>query len=115
MHALCGCDKTSKVGTKKSALQAAEETGHGQLHSFRKLPLSDDMVSAAEKFLVDCVSTADKVDTFDELRFQKYHKKNFDWTLKNYPILRKASVFISDEHTCNAIGGFMLLQWKILI
>ena len=77
MHALSGCDTTSKVGTKKSALRAAEETGDEQLHSFGKLPLSDDMVSAAEKFLVDCVSASDKVDTFDKLRFQKYHKKNF--------------------------------------
>ena len=30
VHALSGCDTTSKVGTKKSALQAAEETGHEQ-------------------------------------------------------------------------------------
>ena len=66
VHVLSGCDTTSKVGTKKSALQAAEETGDEQLHSCGKLPLSDDMVSAAEKFLVDCVSTSDKVDTFDE-------------------------------------------------
>ena len=61
VHALSGCDTTSKVGTKKSVLQAAEETGHEQLHSFGKLPLSDDMVSAVQKFLVDCVSTSDKV------------------------------------------------------
>ena len=36
VHALSGCDTTSKVGTKKSALQAAEETGHEQLLSFGK-------------------------------------------------------------------------------
>ena len=89
VHALSGCDTTSKVGTKKSALQAAEETGHEQLHSFRKLPLSDDMVIAAEKFLVDCVSTSDKVDTFDELRFQKYHKKNFQLDFEKLPCTSK--------------------------
>ena len=50
VHALSGCDTTNKVGTTKSALQAAEETGHEQLHSFGKLPLSYDMVSAAENF-----------------------------------------------------------------
>ena len=65
VHALSGCDTTCKAGTKKSVLQAAEETGHEQLCSFGKLPLSDDMVSAAEKFLVDCVSTSDKVNMFD--------------------------------------------------
>ena len=36
------------------------------------------MISAAEKILVDCLSTFDKVDTFDELRFQTYHQKNFE-------------------------------------
>ena len=64
---------------------------------------------------MDCVSTTDKVDTFDELRFQNITRRTFNWTLKNYLVLRKASVFISDEHTCNAIGGFMLLQWKMWI
>ena len=111
VHALSGCDTTSKVRTKKSALQAAEKTGHEQLHSFGKLPLSDDMVSAAEKFLVDCVSTSDKVDTFDELRLQKYHKKNFQLDFEKLRCISKSIRL----HTCNAIDGFMLLQWKILI
>ena len=30
VHTLSGSDTTSKVGTKKSALQAAEETGYEQ-------------------------------------------------------------------------------------
>ena len=90
VHALSGCDTTSKVGTKKSALQTAEETGHEQLHSFGKLPLLNGMVSAAEKFLVDCVSTSDKVDTFDELRFQKYHKKNFQVDFEKLPCTSKS-------------------------
>ena len=60
------------------------------LHSSGKLSLSDDMVSAAEKFVVDCVSTSDKVDTFDELRLQKYHKKNFQLDFEKLPCTSKS-------------------------
>ena len=74
----------------KSALKATEETGHELLKSFGKLPLSDDMVSAAEKFLVDCLSTYDEVDTLDELCFQTYHKKNFQLGFEKLPYTSKS-------------------------
>ena len=80
VHALSGCDTTSKVGTKTSALQATEETGHEQLESFGKLPLSDDMISASEKFLVDCLSSSDKVDTLMNCAFRHITKRSFNWT-----------------------------------
>ena len=48
------------------------------------------MVSAAEKFLVDCVSTSDKVDTFDELCFQRYQRKNFQLDFKKLPCTSKS-------------------------
>ena len=77
VHALSGCDTTSKVATKASALHTAEKTVYEQLQSFGKCPISEEMIAAAEKFLVDCISKDSKVQTFDELRFQMYRRKNF--------------------------------------
>ena len=56
VHALSGCDTTSKIGTKKSAFQTAEKSGEDYLESFGKSVLTEEMVSSAEKFLVDCLS-----------------------------------------------------------
>ena len=43
------------------------------------------MIAAAEKFLVDCISKDSKVQTFDELRFQTYHRKKFQLDLEKLP------------------------------
>ena len=43
------------------------------------------MIAAAEKFLVDCISKDSKVQTFDELRFQTYHRKNFQLDFEKLP------------------------------
>ena len=69
VHALTGCDTTSKVGTKKAALKAVECTGSELLSGFGKEPLSDDMIAAAERFLVGCLSDTSTVKSFDELRY----------------------------------------------
>ena len=85
VHALSGCDTTSKVATKASALHTAEKTGYEQLQSFGKRPISEEIIAAAQKFLVDCISKDSKVQTFDELRFQTYHSKNFQLDFEKLP------------------------------
>ena len=82
VHALTGCDTTSKVGIKKATLKAAECTGSELLSSFGKEPLSDDRIAAAEKFLVGCLSDASTMKSSDELRYHQYHKKSFKFNLE---------------------------------
>ena len=82
MHALTGYDTTSKVGTKKASLKAAECTGREVLSGFRKEPLSDDMIAVAEKFLVGCFSDTSTMESFDELRYHQYRRKSFEFTLE---------------------------------
>ena len=82
VHALTGCDTTSKVETKKSALKAVECRGSELLSSFEKEPLFDDVTAAAEKFLVGCLSDTSTMKLFDELRYHQYHKKSFEFNLE---------------------------------
>ena len=57
-----GCDTTSKIGTKRTAYQAAIDTGYGLLHSFGK-----EMVCNAERFLIYCIAEKCGVSKFDDL------------------------------------------------
>ena len=76
IHALSGCDTTSKVGTKLQAYRAAQKDEYRALEKFGVIELDDEMNRVAEHFLLDCMSrTAQRsVDTFDELRYERYHK-----------------------------------------
>ena len=56
VHALTGCDTTSKVGTKLSALNAATKYGYDLLYSFGKTEINQEIILSAEKFLVHCVA-----------------------------------------------------------
>lgn len=52
IHVLTGCDPTSKVGTKWSALKTAMD--HSDLVvSFAKLQINDEMISQAECFQLE--------------------------------------------------------------
>ena len=84
VHALTGCDTTSKVWTKVSALKAARKYGHELLCSFGKDNISEEMVVNAELFLLKCISSS-SVDTFNELRFQVYHKKQYEFVIEKLP------------------------------
>ena len=63
-----GCDTTSKVGTKKTALMPLA-SGAELLMSFGKTELSDVDISNAEEFLVRCLSKTSHAKTFDDLRY----------------------------------------------
>ena len=75
IHALTGCDTTSKVGTKLQAFHAAHKSEHFILAEFGNGVLNDSMILSAERFLLDCMSrtTTRLVDTFDEFRYDQYH------------------------------------------
>ena len=82
IHALSGCDSTSKIGTKKSALKTAQALRCEQVLSFAKAPIMDGMIRSAEKYLVACISSDNTVGTFDKLRYNIYHKKTFQLDLE---------------------------------
>ena len=60
------------------------------LEGFGQGPLTENMISSAEKFLVGCISDLDKVETFDELRHYQYHKKSFEFSLEKLAATSKS-------------------------
>ena len=86
-YALSGCDTTTTIGTNKSAFQTAKESGEEYLKSFAKSPINDDIVTSAEKFLVEFLSNDKNIQTFHDLCFQTYHKKSFQLDLENLPCM----------------------------
>ena len=52
VHALTGCDTTSKIGTKEAALKTANVCGYEHLCFFGKHELMNDMIYNAEQFLL---------------------------------------------------------------
>jgi len=73
IHALTGCDTTSKVSTKLAALKAAELYAEGLLSEFGKGPLNEEMEKKAEEFLVHALASS--LGTMDKLRFHQFHHK----------------------------------------
>lgn len=69
LHALTGCDTTSKVSTKLAALNAVRKLGNSVLIlNFDSLPLTESAIQMAETFLVKCLKPSTDMQTFDELR-----------------------------------------------
>ena len=71
IHALSGCDTTSKVGPKLACLK--KPLNLELLEGFGVAPLSDDMVSKAETFLLESLTKTRDVSTFDQYRYEQYH------------------------------------------
>ena len=78
IHALTGCDTTSKVGTKKKAIKKGNKNAYNLLCYFGKNEISESMIADAEKFLVQCI-TSDDTDNFDDLHFNVSH--DYDGTI----------------------------------
>ncbi|KAG1654620.1 Ionotropic receptor 25a [Nymphon striatum] len=74
VHALTGCDTTSKVSTKYAAFKVAEQGGSDLIKDFGKLELTNDMEHRAETFLSSAVAGF-KFDTMDQIRYFQYHHK----------------------------------------
>ena len=84
IHALTGCDTTSKVGTKAKAIKEGMKNGYDLLYTFGRDDINDEMISSAEKFLLNCITSHD-VDTFDKLRYTVYHEKHLQFDIERYP------------------------------
>ena len=85
VHALSGCDSTSKIGGKKAALKVVESGLAESLSEFGKQPLSELQISNAEHFLVKYYNQKTKAMTFDDLRYEESHSKAFNFDLQKLP------------------------------
>jgi len=85
VHALTGCDTTSKIGTKTSAFKTAEKYGYELIYSFGKSELTEQMINNAERFLVRCLSSNENIGCFDELRYEVFHKKQLQFNIETFP------------------------------
>ncbi|XP_057301782.1 uncharacterized protein LOC130636171 isoform X2 [Hydractinia symbiolongicarpus] len=56
VHALTGCDTTSKIGTKTAALKVASGSCFGELSFFGVSTLNEELVDLAQHFMVHCIS-----------------------------------------------------------
>ena len=81
VHALTGCDTTSKTGTKAAALKTANACGYERLCFFGKHELTNEMIYNAEESLLRCISN----ESFDDLRYDVYHKKLQELDLEKFP------------------------------
>ena len=80
-----GCDTTSKVGMKSSALKSATSKNIRTLVSFGQASFEEDMKAMAKKFLVGCVSKDENIDDFDNLWNKTYYKKSTEINIENLP------------------------------
>ena len=86
IHALSGCDSTSKVGgTKKAVLKTILQYDCNKLIAFGKSPLTDEMIAHAELFLLRCLSKKEDIGTFDALRSMIYHTNSQQLNLEKLP------------------------------
>ena len=85
MILFAGCDTTSKIGTKTSALKTASRNDFSTLVSFGKTNLDDSMLDIAERFLVQCICKDESVTTFDQLRNKIYYRKSQLLDLEKLP------------------------------
>ena len=82
---LLGCDTTSKIGTKSSALKVASDESFSKLVDFGKREINEEMITLAEKFLVKCVCKDEFTTTFNQLRSKVFYKKYKHLDLEKLP------------------------------
>ena len=72
-HVLSGCDVTSRIGTKSSAMKINPERF---LQAFGVGEPSDIAFKSAERYLVNVIQPSSNCMTFDELRYEMYRTHN---------------------------------------
>ena len=85
LHALTGCDTTSKIATKLAALNAVRKPENSSLiKNFDSPQLTESAIQMAETFLVKCLKPSTDLKTFDDLRVDGFNsnglKLNFERT-----------------------------------
>ena len=73
LHALTGCDTTSKICSKTAALKIADTDVIESLVTFGKTDINFDMIITAEMFLVICIDSKTNSENFDELNMNLWN------------------------------------------
>ena len=73
LHALTGCETTSKICSKTAPLKIADTDVIENLVTFGKTDINFDMIITAEKFLVKCIDSKTNSENFDELQVEYFH------------------------------------------
>ena len=84
IHALTGCDTTSKVGTKAKALIKGKKGVYTLLCNFGKEEINGEINTGTEKFFLKFITSRD-VESFDDLRFLIYHTKHHQFDREWFP------------------------------
>ena len=71
IHALSGCDTTSRVGPKLACINKTVELSN--VDDFGRSPLNEEMITNAERFLLQCLKKQRDVLTFDDYRYEQYY------------------------------------------
>ena len=90
VHTLTGCDSTSKIATKLTALKTACGEKGNLLKQFLSEPFSEFSIDNANVFLVTCLKAKSTEFNFDELRYEIYHKKTSKLELQKFPCASKS-------------------------
>ena len=90
VHALTGCDSTSKIATKLTALKTACGEKGNLLKQFLSEPFSEFSINNAEVFLVTWLKAKSTEINFDELRYEIYHKKPSKLEPQKFPCTSKS-------------------------
>ena len=85
LHALTGCDTTSKIGTKLAALNTICKPGDcSMIQNFSSPQLTENSIEMAETFLVKCLKPSTDLKTFDDMCLASFNsnalKMNFERT-----------------------------------
>ena len=84
VHLLTGWDTASKIGTKVATLKTANVCGYEHLCFFGKHELTNKLMYNAKQFLLRCIQN-EKVDSFDDLRYDVYQQKLHEFYLEKFP------------------------------
>ncbi|CAB3989604.1 Hypothetical predicted protein, partial [Paramuricea clavata] len=84
LHALTGCDTTSKISTKLSALNTVRKPDDASLiiNFDCPPPITDNAIELAELFLFKCLKPSTELETFDELRLAAFDSNSLKLDFK---------------------------------
>jgi len=75
VHALTGCDTTSKIATKSAALNVVQKPESSSLVlDFNSPQLTESSIQMAETFLIKCLKPTTDLETFDDLRLAVFNR-----------------------------------------
>jgi len=84
LHALTGCDTTSKISTKLAVLKATRNN-LSLIHNFDSSELTESMIQMAETFLVRCLKPTTDLETFDDLRLAAFNSNALKMDFERTP------------------------------